>query len=249
MLLVLTGDIQIGKTTWLLETVGRLEEAGVGVEGVVAPGVWREVGEGDPAYTASSAPLPEGGREGGPDGPDRPRRRYEKLGIDNLLLPDRTTVPFARREDLARAEGTLDENSQAVRAGLVWCIDDAAIDAVSAHFGRLAEHAAAHGSHAAGPCPDPRLDPRSVPDAHRRVLVVDELGRLELMRGEGLTGAMSLLARGPQGYYDHAVVVARDMFGLNARVEELYADAWGGSARIRPGEAAWQEWFAPLAGR
>ena len=247
MLLVLTGDIQIGKTTWLLETVGRLEGAGVGVEGVVAPGVWREVGEGDPAYAASSAPLPGGGREGGSDGPDRPRRRYEKLGIDNLLLPDRTTVPFARREDLARVEGTLDENSQAVRAGLVWCIDDAAIDAVNAHFGRLAEQVAAH--RAGTGAPHGAAAPRSVPGTHRRVLVVDELGRLELMRGEGLTGAMSLLARGPQGYYDHAVVVARDMFGLNARVEELYADAWGGSARIRPGEATWQEWFAPLAVR
>ena len=56
MLLVLTGEIQIGKTRWLQASVDRLEAAGVGCEGVVAPGVWR----------------PQAAPEDG----------YEKLGID-----------------------------------------------------------------------------------------------------------------------------------------------------------------------
>lgn len=225
MLLVLTGDVQIGKTTWLLETVGRLEKAGVRAEGVVAPGVWRPVAAGDPAFGRASEAL--GGATARGQGV-RQEVRYDKLGIDNLLLPGGERVPFARREDLARAEGRYDAGSQAARAGLAWHIDDRAIDRVNGHFDLLARRAAC--------------------DARPCVLVVDELGRLELMRGEGLTSAMSLLARGPQGRYRHAVVVARDMFGLNDRVEGLFAEAWGGSARIAPGPEAWDAWFAPLIG-
>ena len=111
MLLVLTGDIQIGKTRWLQASVDRLEAAGVGCEGVVAPGVWR----------------PQAAPEGG----------YEKLGIDNLLLPEHELVPFARREDLARAEGTYDPTNGSAQLGLVWHIDEGAVCRVNAHFEAL----------------------------------------------------------------------------------------------------------------
>ena len=242
MLLVLTGDIQTGKTTWLLGAVDRLEAAGVAVEGVVAPGVWRPVDAGDPGYDGASAPLAAGSDTAGERVQAGAGCRYDKLGIDNVLLPGHETVPFARREDLARAEGRFDARSQAARAGLVWHIDDRAIGRVNAHFDALAAYIAertAGGGAAEGDGPG---------ELRHRVRVVDELGRLELMRSEGLTSAMALLTRGPQGYYDHAVVVARAMFGLNDRVEELFADAWGGSARIAPGDGAWDTWFAPLAG-
>lgn len=199
MLLVLTGDIQIGKTRWLQASVDRLEAAGVGCEGVVAPGVWR----------------PQAAPEGG----------YEKLGIDNLLLPEHELVPFARREDLARAEGTYDPTNGSAQLGLVWHIDEGAVCRVNAHFEAL----------------QARID--ATPAAERllcrRVLFVDELGRLELQRGGGLTAAMGLLARGPQGYYDHALVVARNAFGLNERVVERFGEAWGVPCRSvlarRPG--------------
>lgn len=242
MLLVLTGDIQTGKTTWLLGAVNRLEAAGVAVEGVVAPGAWRPVDAGDLGYDGANAPLAAGPGAAGEWAQAGVGRRYDKLGIDNVLLPEHETMPFARREDLARAEGRFDVQSQAARAGLVWHIDDRAIGRVNAHFDALATHIAertAAGGAAEG---DGSGKPR------HRVLVVDELGRLELMCGEGLTSAMALLARGPQGYYDHAVVVARDMLGLNDRVEELFADVWCGSARITPGDGAWDTWFTPLAG-
>lgn len=40
MLLILTGQIRTGKTTWLRARVGALEAAGVACYGVTAPGVW-----------------------------------------------------------------------------------------------------------------------------------------------------------------------------------------------------------------
>ena len=207
MLLVLTGDIQIGKTRWLMGCVELLERAGVVCEGVVAPGVWEE------------RRLPDGTGE------------FEKLGIDNLLLPSHELVPFARREDLARAAGAFDAESQAARLGLVWHIDEAALARVNRHFDELGR------AEAAGPAED----------GPARLLVVDELGRLELTRGGGLTAAMDLLARGPAGRYTHALVVARQAFGLNEHVAELFGNAWGGSCEIAPGEAAWDRWLAPLA--
>ncbi len=207
MLLVLTGNIQIGKTRWLQGVVSRLEGAGVACEGVLAPGIWQ--------------PQPEGG--------------YEKLGIDNLLLPEHELVPFARRADLARAEGTYDPANASAKLGLAWHIGEGAVARVNAHFTQLQAHVDAMSE---------AKDPSTA-----RVLFVDELGRLELQRNGGLTAAMDLLSRGPQGYYDHAVVVARSSFGLADRAVELFGDAWGGAAQVAPDEATWETWLAPLCGR
>ncbi|MDD6289009.1 MAG: nucleoside-triphosphatase, partial [Eggerthellales bacterium] len=46
MLLILTGEIQIGKTRWLQELVCELQEEGVAVSGVIAPGIWVERPDG-----------------------------------------------------------------------------------------------------------------------------------------------------------------------------------------------------------
>ena len=76
MLYILTGEIQTGKTRWLQGLIDELTQEGVPLEGVLAPGVWRP----NPAK---------------PNG-------FEKLGIDNVMLPGGETVAFARRRDLAR---------------------------------------------------------------------------------------------------------------------------------------------------
>ena len=198
MLLILTGDIQIGKTRWLQSAIERLEACGVVCEGVVAPGVWR----------ADSA-------TGG----------FEKLGIDNLLLPQRELVPFARREDLARAEGAYDASNLSAHVGMVWHVSDEAVAQVNGHFDALAAQAG-------------RAEPAEA--AHpRRLLVVDELGRLELLHNGGLTSALELLARGPQSYYGAALVVARQAFDLNAIVAERFGEVWGGCVQLGPGPEAW----------
>lgn len=192
MLFLLTGEVQIGKTRWLESLVTELADCGMSCVGVLAPGQW----------------VPSEGEHADANG-------FEKLGIDNVLLPSGERIPFARRGDLARADGTFDEESQAAKAELAWHIDDAAIDRVNAHFNEIATHASA---------------------AAPGLLIVDELGRLEIWRGGGLTSAMALLAQGPTAAFPHALAVVRDYLLDDA--EALFAEAWPDRCRIKPNDAA-----------
>lgn len=192
MLFLLTGKVQIGKTRWLESLVTELADRGVPCAGVLAPGQW----------------VPSEGEHADANG-------FEKLGIDNVLLPSGERIPFARRGDLARADGTFDEESQAAKAELAWHIDDAAIDRVNAHFNEIATHASA---------------------AAPGLLIVDELGRLEIWRGGGLTSAMALLAQGPTAAFPHALAVVRDYLLDDA--EALFAEAWPDRCHIKPNDAA-----------
>lgn len=192
MLFLLTGEVQIGKTRWLESLVAELGAFEVPCAGVLAPGQW----------------VPS-------TGPHADANGFEKLGIDNVLLPGGERVPFARRGDLARADGTFDEESQAAKAELAWHIDDAAIDRVNAHFDEITAHASAVA---------PGL------------LIVDELGRLEIWRNGGLTSAVALLAQGPTAAFPHALAVVRDY--LLDDTEALLAPAWPEIARISPNDAA-----------
>ena len=64
MLFLLTGEVQIGKTRWLESLVTELGAFGVPCAGVLAPGQW----------------VPSMGPRADANG-------FEKLGIDNVLLP------------------------------------------------------------------------------------------------------------------------------------------------------------------
>ena len=75
----------------------------------------------------------------------------------------------------------------------------------------------------------------SVPSAKEAFLVVDELGRLELMRGEGLVSAMRLLEQGPTKECPCALVVVRSALAYLA--EERFGDIWGGVMSIRADES------------
>lgn len=194
MLLLLTGNVQIGKTRWLERTLARLAERGVPSAGVVAPGDWRPDSE-----------MPGG---------------FEKLGIDNVLLPGGERFPFARRRDLAQEDGTFDAGSQSARAGLGWEISDAAIARVNRHFSLLS-------SLASQAAESPFLGAPGM-------LVVDELGRLELMRGEGLVDAMALVSRGPSASFPHALVVVRE--DLCACALDQLSPAWEDARLVRPDE-------------
>lgn len=102
MLFLLTGDVQIGKTRWLEDLCASLQAAGTCVAGVVAPGQW--------------VPRPEG-QPGGKHGFDG-AERFEKLGIDNVLLPQSKRIEFARRRDLAAGGKAFAEGAQAKAAKL-----------------------------------------------------------------------------------------------------------------------------------
>ena len=86
MLFLLTGDVQIGKTRWLERLAAELAGDGVPVAGVLAPGVWRVR---EPHEVPGERGLAGEGR-------------FEKLGIDNVLLPGGERVPFARERRLCR---------------------------------------------------------------------------------------------------------------------------------------------------
>lgn len=188
MLFILTGDVRIGKSRWLCGLADDLENAGLPVCGVIAPGRWRE----------------SSGTEADGNG-------FEKLGIDNLLLPQRELIPFGVRADLADGS-SLSQATQSSGAGLGWCISDEAIARVNRHFASLPERVAQQGGSA--------------------LLVVDELGRLELRGGGGLTGALALLEAGPSEAIPHALVVVRGCLADEAQAR--LAPIWGGALRIAP---------------
>lgn len=123
MLFLLTGDVQIGKTRWLEKLCGDLAAAGVCVAGVIAPGQWVPRAEGQP------------GSRHGFDG----EGRFEKLGIDNVLLPQGERIVFARRRDLAEGDQPFAQGEQAKAAQLAWAISDEAIAQVNNHFTMLAK--------------------------------------------------------------------------------------------------------------
>lgn len=235
MLFVLTGDVQTGKTRWLERLVDDARAQGVVAEGVLAPGVWRRRAPGEE----------EGARGLAGAG------AFEKLGIDNRLLPTGETLPFARRRDLAQEDGAYDAESQSARAGLGWEISDAAIARVNAHFDELARRAGAGSaagadvasgglgdSAAPGGSAAPVAVPLAAPVAdlaRGRFLVVDELGPLEIMRGGGLTSALALLDAGPTMRYPHALIVVRAWLVDAAR--ERFEPAWGCVRAIAPDDA------------
>ena len=88
MLFILTGDVQSGKTRWLERLVAELAADGVESRGVLAPGVWRPRADGD-----DGGPRPLGSGEGA----------YEKLGIDNVLLPQGERLRFGDTRGISRA--------------------------------------------------------------------------------------------------------------------------------------------------
>lgn len=184
MLYILTGEIQTGKTRWLQVLIDKLAEKGVPLEGVLAPGVWRP-------------------------NPTKPNG-FEKLGIDNVMLPGGEVVPFARRRDLASGETSkMELQGMPADMKLAWAFSDEAVERVNAHFAELAA---------------------GEPPARPGLLVVDELGRLELERGGlGLTEAVDLVARGPRPGWPHALIVVRDWLVPRARM--VFGPAWNNEIR------------------
>ena len=167
----------------------------------------------------------QAGKPGTPELPDLfscHTQNAPSLGIDNLLLPGKRKVPFARRRDLAQADGAYDEGSQAARADLKWAIDDAAIDIVNMHLDGFIEGEGVHSG----------LEERSCP-AQSRFLVIDELGRLELLAGGGLTSALALLDRGATPMFPHALAVVRESL-LDAAFERFAETLWNGMRAISP---------------
>lgn len=213
MLFLLTGDVQIGKTRWLEQLCDDLSARGVLVAGVLAPGVWQPCASDVKRREADGVNRCAFADSGQHDVSEQ--GALEKLGIDNVLLPKGERIAFARRRDLALAEGLFDARSQSESAQLVWHISDEALARVNAHFAMLSSADCFVGAHAS-------------------LLVVDEVGRLELECGGGLTEAMALLQAGPTERFSHALVVVRNT--LLERAYSQFAPVWRDCAVIVPGD-------------
>lgn len=72
--------------------------------------------------------------------------------------------------------------------------------------------------------------------APHAMLVVDELGRLELLRGCGLTNAPAILDAGPTPQFPHAIAVVRETLLDKAR--RRFEPRWGKATVIGPDDAA-----------
>ena len=72
--------------------------------------------------------------------------------------------------------------------------------------------------------------------APHAMLVVDELGRLELLRGCGLTNALAILDAGPTPQFPHAIAVVRETLLDEAR--RRFEPRWGKATVIGPDDAA-----------
>lgn len=209
MLFILTGGVQIGKTRWLERLVGELHAKGVSCVGVLSPGVWRVAEESS-------------GRE--------------KIGIDTVLLPSGERFRFAARRDLLETDGG-GATSQSDKAKLGWAIFDEALARVNDSF---AELTARPLERLAAPTADDRAlgDSGFVEGAGSNaseLLVVDEVGRLELEHGRGLDAALRVLDAGPVPCRQHALIVVRDWLADAAALR--FEAVWGAPTVVGPDEA------------
>ncbi|MDR2672412.1 MAG: hypothetical protein LBC35_03825 [Coriobacteriales bacterium] len=281
MLFCLTGGIQTGKTRWLLHLADELQACGVRCAGVISPGIWREIPDNDCGSRAA---------------------RYEKLGIEVMLLPGGERLPFAQQRtalpddkdaasikqagqagqvgqlrktgqirqlrqartstkqagqagqtdqsklstgQTAQTGQTKPSTRQADQARLGWAIRDDTIAAVNRHFKELTSKKKPQGREL---LPAEKLLPTEkwlqdqeysqkhdrLPNQEflpsRGLLMVDELGRLELELGRGFTAAVRLLDRGPSLSWPHALIVVRDSLADKAIVR--FSRAWGSISTI-----------------
>ncbi len=139
---------------------------------------------------------------------------FEKQGIQSVLLPGGERFRFAVRRDLI--EGVDDGAGEEPLSwrGLGWRIDDAALDRVNAHFREWGD--------------------RSFSQRHPGLLVVDELGRLELQHEDGLIEALNVLQAGCCPSWPHSLVVVRR--SLIDRAIERFGEPWGGAHLLVPDE-------------
>lgn len=161
---------------------------------------------------------------------------FEKTGIDNELLPQHELIPFARRAcDVGdgEAERTC---TQARKAQLGWAIDDSTLNRVNEHLSQVAQITAND------------IEPSENDRAkHTALLVIDELGPLELLYGNGLVNGLALADRGATSTLPHALVVVREQL-LDQALVRFSNAPWGGIKTIYPTDEAFDELLA-LANR
>lgn len=175
MLVLLTGNRQVGKTRLLEALLEKAKEENVSCVGVITPGIWEHDANG----------------------------KNIKLGIDAILLPQHEKIPFAIKRDGGEGDAS---SRQSDSANLGWKIFDDSICDINKHFDDLMQ---------AGINQD-------------ELLVIDELGTLELVHEKGLTSALAVLDNPCEALADsktNAVAVVRPE--LIDVAKKRFAPVWG----------------------
>ena len=141
---------------------------------------------------------------------------YEKLGIYNKLLPSHEYIEFAVRDDIAKNAKRYDSGSQAAANNLRWHISEEALAAVNEHL--------------------VSIQSLMKNDPGPKILIIDELGRLEIEYDGGLTEALHMLALGSNTIIPHALIVVRK--GLLEKALKKIGETWLDYAVISPDEEA-----------
>ena len=136
-------------------------------------------------------------------------RDGEKVGIENVLLPSRERVLLATPVNWGQSP------IYRCAEGLGWDFDAEALARVNAHLAGLAADTA--------------------DDGRPGLLVIDEVGPLELRRGGGLTAALELLSAGPALAWPHALVVVRATLAGEAAAR--FARSWRSVEPLSPDES------------
>jgi nucleoside-triphosphatase THEP1 len=232
MLHILTGDIQIGKTRWLKRRIEALAEQGVVCYGVISPGIWLEHPslDGSVQYEKTGIEamlLPQGRKL------PFAKRRDLAQGSASLgsvsqssvaglgwVIADKSIAAVNAHFDWIAAVAANDATADVV-------VDAAAAAGAVAAAGAAVDQPAAAASEAtaAAVAPGQPVTSTKIADDQQGLLVIDELGRLELMHGCGFSSAVRLLKQGPTHLYADALVVVRDT--LAELVEQRFASHWG----------------------
>lgn len=157
---------------------------------------------------------------------------YEKTGIDNELLPQHELMPFARRARDVETDEAQRTCSQARKAQLGWAIDDNALDRVNEHLAWVAQTTT-----------DGAVSAEDEGQRCKGLLVIDELGRLEILHGNGLTYGLALVERGATSILPHALVIVREQL-LDQTLARFSDAPWDGMKAILPTAEAFDELIA-----
>ncbi len=149
---------------------------------------------------------------------------FEKKGIQSILVPGGERFRFAVRRDLVEGAPEGGKEEPLARNALGWRIDEAALERVNAHFREF--------------------QTRPLSPEQGGLLVVDELGRLELQHGDGLLEALRALQAGWSPCWPHSLVVVRR--SLAEQAIERFGELWGGVRILAPDRESTRAVFEAL---
>ena len=153
---------------------------------------------------------------------------YEKLGIWNEMLPSHERVSFALKPDENKGIYANLSCKDTSKKDQGWYINNDAVRVVNSHFRNIQQ---------------------SIPesDKNKHILIIDELGIMELERNKGLIAAVELLQKGPQGYFKHAIVVVREKNNFHKIACEKFSSSWDKVAFITPQQYTPQEFIEVIS--